>query len=139
MRIVVAVKPDADQPWVANAVAGLAKQTGASVAVVAVDQVELERLAAAPRSVFTQAAEQAAATMARRLGEAGVEVTHSVVPGRPVQGIMEFADQQKADLIVVGATTRPTVAERLLGSVPLDLVKRSSRPVLVVTHPDQAS
>jgi nucleotide-binding universal stress UspA family protein len=136
MRIVVAAKPDADQPWVAQAAAGLAKQTGASVAVVSVDQVELERLAAAPRSLFTQAAEQAAATMARRLGEAGVSVTHSVVPGRAVQGILDFADQQKADLIVVGATTRPAVAERLLGSVPLDLVKKSTRPVVVITHPN---
>ena len=139
MHIVVAVKPDADHPWLADAAADLAKQTGATVSVVSVDEVELERLAAAPRSVFTQAAEAAAATMARRLGEAGVEVTHSVVPGRPVQGILDFADQQKADMIVVGATTRPTVAERLLGSVPLDLVKRSTRPVVVVTHPAQAT
>ena len=135
MRIVVAAKPDAEEPWVAQAAAGLAKQTGASVAVVSVDQVELERLAAAPRSVFTQAAEQAAATMARHLGEAGVEASHSVVPGRPVQGILDFAEQQKADLIVVGATTRPSVAERLLGSVPLDLIKKSTRPVVVITHP----
>lgn len=139
MRIVVAAKPDADQPWVATAVAGLAKQTGASVAVVSVDQVELERLAAAPRSLFTQAAELAAATMARRIGEAGiVEVTHAVVPGRPLQGIMDYAEQQKADLIVVGATSRPAVTERLLGSVPLDLVQKSARPVLVITHPEQA-
>ena len=135
MRIVVAAKPDAEQPWVADAAAGLAKQTGASVAVVSVDQVELERLAAAPRSVFTQAAEHAAATMARRLSEAGIEVTHAVVPGRPVQGILDFAEQQKADLIMIGATTRPAVAERLLGSVPLDLVKHSTRPVVVITHP----
>jgi nucleotide-binding universal stress UspA family protein len=135
MRIVVAAKPDADEPWVAQAAAGLAKQTGASVAVVSVDEVELERLAAAPRSVFAQVAEHAAAAMARRVGEAGVEVTHSVVPGRPVQGILDFADQQTADLIVIGASTRPTVAERLLGSVPLDLVRRSTRPVVVITHP----
>ena len=136
MRIVVAAKPDADQPWVAESVTSLAKQTGASVSVVSVDAVELERLAAVPRSVFTQAAEHAAATMARRLSENGVEVTsHTVIPGRPVQGILDFADRVEADLIVVGASTRPAVAERLLGSVPLDLVKHSTRPVVVVTHP----
>ncbi|MEV7624453.1 universal stress protein [Actinoplanes sp. NPDC089786] len=135
MRIVVAAKPDADQPWVADAAIGLAKQTGAEVMVVAVDAVELERLAAVPRNVFTQAAELAAATMSRRLAEAGVPVTHAVLSGRPVDGILDAADRHNADLIVVGATTRPAVAERLLGSVPLDLVKRSSRPVVVVTHP----
>jgi nucleotide-binding universal stress UspA family protein len=138
MHIVVAAKPDADQPWVADAVANLAKQTGATVAVVSVDEVELERLAAVPRSVFTQQAEQAAATMVRRLAERGIEAGHAVLPGRPLHGIIEYADAQKADLIVVGSSSRPAVAERLLGSVPLDLIKKSSRPVLVITHPDQS-
>jgi nucleotide-binding universal stress UspA family protein len=135
MRIVVAAKPDAEQPWVAESVISLAKQTGADVTVVSVDMVELERLAAVPRSVFTQAAEHAAATMARRISEAGVPTTHTVVSGRPVDGILATAERHNADLIVVGASTRPAVAERLLGSVPLDLVKRSTRPVVVVTHP----
>ena len=58
-----------------------------------------------------------------------------MVPGRPLQAIMDFADQQRADLVVAGSSSRPAVAERLLGSVPLDLIEKSSRPVLVVTHP----
>ncbi|MFG1609848.1 universal stress protein [Actinoplanes sp. NPDC049265] len=135
MRIIVAAKPDADQPWIADAAIALAKQTSAEVTVVSVDAVELERLAAVPRSLFTQAAEHAAATMARRLTEAGVPVRHTVLSGRPADGILQLAESQNADLIVVGATTRPAVAERLLGSVPLDLVKRSTRPVVVITHP----
>ena len=135
MRIVLAANPEADQPWVADAAADLAKQTGATVAVVAVDEVEIERLAAVPRAVFTERAERAAAAAADRLAEAGVEATRTVLPGRPLQRIMEFADEQQADLIVVGSSTRPAVAERLLGSVPLDLIKKSARPVVVVTHP----
>jgi nucleotide-binding universal stress UspA family protein len=135
MHIVVAVKPDADQPWVTDAAADLAKQTGATVSVVSVDEVELERLAAAPRSVFTQAAERAAAAATERLTSAGVPVTTSVLPGRPVQAILDFADQQNADLIMVGSSSRPAVAVRLLGSVPLDLIKRSHLPVTVITHP----
>jgi nucleotide-binding universal stress UspA family protein len=138
MHIVVAVKPDAEQPWLADAVVTLVKQTGATVSVVAVDEVELERLAAVPRSVFTQAAEQAAAAMVQRLGDQGVDADKAVLPGRPVQAILDFAGQQNADLIVVGSTSRPAVAERLLGSVPLDLIQRSPRPVTVITHPQQA-
>jgi nucleotide-binding universal stress UspA family protein len=138
MHIVFAANPEADQPWVADAVAGLARQTGASVAVVAVDEVELERLAPAPRSVFTQRAEQAAAVAVGRLTAAGVEASRTVLPGRPLERIMEFAEEQQADLIVVGSSSRPAVAERLLGSVPLALIKKSSRPVLVITHPGQA-
>jgi nucleotide-binding universal stress UspA family protein len=135
MRIVVAAKPEADQPWLADAVTGLAKQTQASVAVVAADEVELERLASVPRSVFADKAFAAATSLARRLAEAGIEASVSVVPGRPVRAILDFAKQHNADLIVVGSSTRPKVAERLLGSVPLDLIKLSAKPVLVITHP----
>ncbi|PRY32960.1 universal stress protein [Pseudosporangium ferrugineum] len=139
MRIVLAANPEADQPWVADAAADLARQTGGSVAVVAVDEVEIERLAPAPRSVFTERAERAATAAAERLTAAGIEVAVTVVlPGRPLQRIMEFADDHGADLIVVGSSTRPRVAERLLGSLPLDLIKRSPRPVVVVTHPHRA-
>jgi len=135
MHIVVAAKPDADQPWVADAVVDLVRQTGATVAVVVADEVELERLAAVPRDVFAVKAQESAAAMVQRLRDAGIEASMTVLPGRPLSGIMEFADQQNADLIVVGSSSRPAVAERLLGSVPLDLIKKSSRPVLVVTHP----
>jgi len=135
MRIVVAAKPEADQPWLADAVVGLAKQTGASVAVVSADGVELERLAPVPRKVFADTAYASASSLANRLAEAGVEASVSVVPGRPVPAVLDFARQHNADLIVVGSSTRPKVAERLLGSVPLDLIKQSAKPVLVITHP----
>src|SRR5688500_14430354 len=49
MHIVLAANPQADQPWVADAAAALVKQTGATIAVVSVDEVELERFAPAPR------------------------------------------------------------------------------------------
>jgi nucleotide-binding universal stress UspA family protein len=136
MHIVFAANPEADQPWVADAVVRLARQTGATVAVLAVDEVELERLAVLPRSVYAERAEQAVEAAATRLAAAGVDATRTVLPGRPLERIMEFAEEQRADLIVVGSSTRPAVAERLLGSVPLALIKRSSRPVLVVTHPE---
>ena len=135
MHIVLAVKPDSDQPWITDAVARLAKQTGATVAVVAVDQVELERFSPAPRSVFVQGAREAVETAVRRLADVEVAAEGTVLPGRPLDRIMEFADRQRADVLVVGASTRPAVAERLLGSVPLQLIEKSSRPVLVITHP----
>ncbi|WP_158647134.1 universal stress protein [Actinoplanes sp. ATCC 53533] len=135
MHIVLAAKPDADQPWITDAVARLAKQTAATVSVLAVDQVELERFSAAPRSLFLQGAREAVDAAVRRLAEAGVEAQGTVLSGRPLERIIEFAEQQQADVIMVGASTRPAMAERLLGSVPLQLIEKSSRPVLVVTHP----
>lgn len=139
MRIVLAAKPGSDEPWVVDAAVDLARQTGASVAVVAVDEVELERLAAAPREVFASRAEAAAQAAAQRLTEAGIEATHTVLPGRPVERILEFAAEREADFVVVGSSTKPAVAQRLLGSVPLSLIRRSGRPVLVITHPHRTA
>ena len=45
MHIVLAANPEADQPWVTDAVTDLVRQTGASVAVVAVDEMEGEQVA----------------------------------------------------------------------------------------------
>lgn len=135
MHIVLAAKPDADQPWIIDAVVRLAKQTGATIAVVSVDEVELERFSPAPRSLFHQDAREAVDTAVRRLAESAVEAQGTVLPGRPVERIIEFAAQQQADVIMVGASTRPAVAERLLGSVPLQLIEKSPRPVIVITHP----
>lgn len=138
MRIVLAVNPEAEEPWVTDAVIDLAIQAGASAVVVAVDEVELERLASVPRSVYAERAEQAASAAVRRLIEAGVDATGTVLPGRPVERILEFAGAEKADLVVVGSSSKPAVAQKLLGSVPLTLIRRSERPVLVITHPHRA-
>jgi len=135
MHIVLATKPGTDQSWVVDAVIDLAHQTGATVAVVTVDEVELERLAAVPREVYEERAAAASSAAAERLVAAGVTATGTVLPGRPVERILEFADAQAADLVVAGSSEKPVVAQRLLGSVPLELIKKSRRPVLVVTHP----
>lgn len=135
MHIVLAANPEADQPWVADAVAALAQQTGATVAVVSVDELELERLAAVPREVFLAQAERAATAAVERLSTHGVTSTRAVLSGRAVDRILDFAQEQQADLIVVGGSTRPALAARLLGSVPITLMEKSPRPVMIITHP----
>ncbi|MEV6302825.1 universal stress protein [Actinoplanes sp. NPDC051861] len=135
MRIVLAANPEADQPWVTDAAADLVRQTGASVAVVAVDELETEHLAPMPRSVYVERAERAADAAVERLAGAGIEASRAVLPGRAVDQIIRYAEELRADLIVVGSSVRPVVAQRLLGSVPLTLIEKAGRPVLVVTRP----
>ncbi|GAA0459617.1 hypothetical protein GCM10009531_60020 [Actinoplanes capillaceus] len=135
MHIVLAANPQAEQPWVTDAVADLVRQTGASVTVLAVDELESEYLSPMPRSVYTERAEHAAEAAVRRLAEAGIEASRTVLPGRAAEQIIRFASDQKADLIVLGSSVRPVVAQRLLGSVPLTLIEKAGRPVLVVTRP----
>jgi nucleotide-binding universal stress UspA family protein len=135
MHLVLAANAEADQPWVADATARFAQQSGATVAVVSVDEVELERLAPVPRSVYAQQAAAAADAAVSRLAAAGVAATATVLHGLARDVILDFAEREGADVIVVGASTRPAVATRLLGSVPLDIVARSPLPVLVITRP----
>ena len=56
-RIVVAAKAGADQPWLADAAAELAQQTGAAVSVVSLDGLDVEALSPTPRSEFRELAE----------------------------------------------------------------------------------
>ena len=137
-RIVVAAKAGADEPWLADAAADLARQTGSSVAVVSLDGVDVEALSALPRSEYRALAERSAGAIADRLREDGIEATATVRPGRVVPGILEFAEEQDADLIMAGASGRGRMTARLLGDVPLELVQRSKRPVLMISGPGHA-
>ena len=139
MHLVLAANVEVDQPWVADATADFARKTGATVAVVCVDEVELERLAPVPRSVFTARAAEAAALAEQRLSSAGVTATSTVLQGVAREQVLAFAEQQRADVIVVGASSRPAVAARLLGNVPNGILARSQRPVLVIPHPHESS
>jgi nucleotide-binding universal stress UspA family protein len=137
-RIVVAANAEAHQPWVADAAAQLAGDTGAEVAVVSVDELETEKLSPLPREAFREPAEQAATRTVERLEAQGIRASRTVRSGRALDEIIAFADEQDADLIVVGSSTRGPVASALLGSVPMGLVRRAGRPVLVVTEPGRA-
>jgi nucleotide-binding universal stress UspA family protein len=134
-RILVAAKAGTDEQWVADAAAELAKQTGAAVSVVSVDGLELEGLSTMPRSEFTEQARRTADLMVGHLKEKCIEATGEVRAGRVVPGILLFAEEHDADLIMVGASKRSPVAQRVLGDVPLELVSRSRRPVLVISTP----
>jgi nucleotide-binding universal stress UspA family protein len=134
-RIVVAAKAGADQPWLADAAAELAQQTGAAVSVVSLDGVDVEALSPLPRSEYRELARTTVDTLVERLKAAGVEAEGDVRSGPVVPGILLHAEEKDADLIVCGASTKGRVARRVLGSVPVELIQRARRPVLVVSPP----
>ena len=63
-------------------------------------------------------------------GAAKVELTS--VQGKPGDVLIEVAEQHNADLIVVGNRGLNTLAGRIIGSVPLDVVRHSPLDVLIV-------
>lgn len=67
--------------------------------------------------------------------KAGIALQFAGVVGNPAEAIAELAEQEKADLIVVG-TREPGFFERLLGgSVSRDVARRAHCDVLIVHTP----
>ena len=132
-RIVVAAKAGADQPWLADAAAELSHQTGGAVLVVSADGLDIEGLSPVPRSEFRDAAQAAVDGFVERLAAAGITAEGEVRPGLVVSAVLLYAEEKDADLIVCGASTKGRVARKVLGSVPVELIGRARRPVLVIS------
>ena len=129
----MAAKAGADQPWLADAAVELAQQTGAAISVVSLDGVDTQTLAPMPRSEYQELAQAAVDGFLERLRAAGVEAEGDVRAGPVVRGVLLFAEEHDADVIVCGASTKGKVARRVLGSVPVELIQRARRPVLVIS------
>jgi nucleotide-binding universal stress UspA family protein len=95
----------------------------------------VERLLEELRQEQLAAAGRVCAEAAERLEEAGLPATYSVASGSPVAGIAAAAREQMADLIVVGARGRSEVADVLLGSTALSVIKSAPCSILVGRSP----
>ena len=54
------------------------------------------------------------------------------IVGAPVDALVKLAEDEKADLLVVGNVGLSTIAGRLLGSVPANVSRRATIDVLIV-------
>ena len=134
--ILVCVTPRVEEPWVPHAAAQLAEEMGARVVVLSVEEVESQRFEPLPRKATRASARDAAERADARLREAGVEPADVLVrSGRPVETVLEVAEEVDADMILVGSSPRRPIAQKLLGSVALELVQRSPRNVMVISEP----
>lgn len=68
---------------------------------------------------------------AAKLSEAGINASGELGQGLVADGILELAEANDCDVIVVGARGRGA-AQRLLGSVSQDVVSKADIPVFVV-------
>jgi nucleotide-binding universal stress UspA family protein len=71
-------------------------------------------------------------------GAAGIKVSAVVMmSATPAAAIVEYADEQRIDLIVMGTHGRGAVAHLLLGSVAEKVVRTAHCPVMTVRHPER--
>ena len=82
--------------------------------------------------------EQVAQALVERGRNAGVPVSFLVWEGDPGDMIVEAAEAEHADMIVVGSHGRGAVGRFFLGSVSEFLVRHAPCPVLVVRPRDRA-
>ncbi|OIN81970.1 universal stress protein [Mycobacterium malmoense] len=73
---------------------------------------------------------QDAKERARTAGATNVE--ERPIVGAPVDALVKLAEDEEADLLVVGNVGLSTIAGRLLGSVPANVSRRAKVDVLIV-------
>ncbi len=74
----------------------------------------------------------------KELRESGAQVTSEMAFGEPVPEILNEAERQQVDMIVVASHGRTGIRATLLGSVASALIRARKRPVLVaVAHEDK--
>ena len=69
--------------------------------------------------------------------ERGLEARTKLLTGNPAKEIVGYADSIDADLIVVGSHGHSAVSGALLGSVSRGVLRRTTRPVLIVREVPQ--
>lgn len=72
------------------------------------------------------------ATVEKAAKEACVEVEFVTLKGSPAEKILNFAEKQDIDMIVVGSLGKTNIERFLLGSVSEKVVRNAKVPVLVV-------
>lgn len=88
-----------------------------------------------PQTINDYYREQGGAAVAKaraKLDRAGLAYTYHLSIGTPAEAIMQYAQEQGIDHIVLGAGEQRTVASLLLGSVVNKVLHLATMPVLVV-------
>ncbi|GAA1379437.1 universal stress protein [Luteococcus sanguinis] len=80
-----------------------------------------------------EAAEEALLRAAHVAGEYGAKVSAALlVEGEPAAALLQTAGTHDADLIVIGAIRDTSIADRFLGNVATEVVKKATCEVLVI-------
>lgn len=111
----------------------VARTTGARLVIVHVKHEPQ------PEEALEAAADPDSQALARMLdeirpGDQAVPHTHRLLSGLAAEQILELAEQERADLIVMATHGRTGLARLLLGSVAEEVVRRAPCAVLTVKH-----
>lgn len=97
---------------------------------------ESVRLAVAHK--FTRAHQRLEA-LSVELRKEGLDATALLLQGATAETILREADRLSADVVLMGTRARGAVRELFVGSVSKEVLRRSTRPVLLIPPRDVAS
>lgn len=80
-------------------------------------------------------AEKFLASSAKHLDDKAIKT--KVLEGNSADAILEFANSWNADLIVMGTHSRSGLANLLMGSIAVEVVKHSEIPILIIPTKDK--
>lgn len=80
-------------------------------------------------------AEKFLASSAKHLDDKAIKT--QVLEGNSADAILEFANSWNADLIVMGTHSRSGLANLLMGSIAIEIVKHSEIPILIIPTKDK--
>lgn len=118
----------------------LAEEQGAEVVILHVAEAQdviappFGPIIVNPHELGGAEEDEALASAGELAREHGVPYTLQLVSGFDVETILGKADEIDAELIVIGSNRHGAIGTALLGSVSMGLLKRATRPVVVV-HP----
>ena len=118
----------------------LAKESGAKIIVV---HVQESPIAYGGGEMYYGIAEPDEAEQLKMLHQVrptdpSVPVEHRLVMGDPASTVVSVAEEEKADLIVLGSHGRAGLSRLLMGSVAEAIVRKAHCPVLVYKQPTKA-
>jgi nucleotide-binding universal stress UspA family protein len=114
---------------------GLARRQGSRLVVAHVVQplgtaALLPQAAGAAIEAAREIVEDLRAQIGERAADLGIEVEFRVTEGSPYHALMLMADEVRAELVVLGASTTP--GHRVLGSLGARMIRAGRWPVVVV-------
>jgi nucleotide-binding universal stress UspA family protein len=109
----------------------LAKRYGAEIIVITVVDIASSTDPSVIK-IAEDAAGQISSEASEKLSKEGIEHSSIIRHGDPGVEIVEAAEENKADLIVVGSRGLSTLRRLILGSVSRKVINKSKIPVLVV-------
>jgi nucleotide-binding universal stress UspA family protein len=140
MKILVAIDFSESSPLILQRAAGLAALLSAQVWLVhvAAPDPDFVGYEAGPQVVREQVSRrfyqehQRLQAEAQILRDRGINTTPLLIQGPTVPTLLHEADKLDADIIVVGSHGHGAVYQLLVGSVSEGLLRKATRPVLVI-------